>query len=118
MRKLKRNEIKVRASDFPSLLYPRDGYDPDDVESKLLQNPIALRVSSFVPQWDDFNACFLVLSFHIHIARIGDSRERWENKGKELSGKTQWHDGGYPRLNRICLCSCKSFFLWYSFRLI
>ncbi|KAF8814385.1 hypothetical protein BYT27DRAFT_7015298, partial [Phlegmacium glaucopus] len=41
--KLKRNEIKVRASDFPSLLYPKDGYDPDDVEAKLLQNPIALR---------------------------------------------------------------------------
>jgi hypothetical protein len=45
MRKLKRNEIKVRASDFPSLLYPKDGYDPDDVESNLLQSPIALRVS-------------------------------------------------------------------------
>ena len=45
MRKLKRNEIKVRASDFPLLLYPNDGYDPDDVEDKLLQNPIAVRVS-------------------------------------------------------------------------
>ena len=45
MRKLKRNEIKVRASDFPSLLYPNDGYDPDDVEDKLLRNPIAVRVS-------------------------------------------------------------------------
>lgn len=45
MRKLKRNEIKLRASDFPSLLYPKDGYDADDVESKLLQNPIAVRVS-------------------------------------------------------------------------
>jgi len=47
MQKLKRNEIKVRASDFPSLLYPKDGYDPEDVEAKLLQNPIALRVSRF-----------------------------------------------------------------------
>ena len=45
MRKLKRNEIKLLASDFPSLLYPKDGYDADDVESKLLQNPIAVRVS-------------------------------------------------------------------------
>lgn len=45
MRKLKRNEIKLRASDFPSLLYSKDGYDPDDVESNLLQNPIAVRVS-------------------------------------------------------------------------
>ena len=53
MRKLKRNEIKVRASDFPSLLYPKDGYDPDDVEDGLLQNPIAVRVS--------------VLSFQINL---------------------------------------------------
>jgi hypothetical protein len=73
MRKLKRNKIKLRASDFPSLLYPKDGYDPDDVETKLLQNPIALRVSDFVSQRVDFNARFLVLSFYIHIARIGDS---------------------------------------------
>ena len=41
----KRNKVKVRASDFPSLLYPKDGYDPDDVEDGLLQNPIAVRVS-------------------------------------------------------------------------
>ena len=45
MRKLKRNEIKVRALDFPSFLYPKDAYDPEDVEHKLLQNPIAVRVS-------------------------------------------------------------------------
>ena len=45
MKKLKRNQIKVRALDFPSLLYPKDGYDPDDVEDNLLQNPIAVRVS-------------------------------------------------------------------------
>jgi hypothetical protein len=50
MRRLKRNDIKARASDFPSLLYPKDGYDPDDVEANLLQNPIALRVSYFVAQ--------------------------------------------------------------------
>ena len=47
MRKLKRNKIKARALDFPSLLYPTDGYDPDDIEHKLLQNPIAVRVSVF-----------------------------------------------------------------------
>ena len=50
MRKLKRNEIKVRASDFPSLLYPKNGYDPDDVEANLLQNPIAVRVSCLTSQ--------------------------------------------------------------------
>jgi hypothetical protein len=45
MRKLKRSEIKVRAFDFASFLYPKDGYDPDDVEANLLRNPIAVRVS-------------------------------------------------------------------------
>ena len=50
MQKLKMNEIKVRASDFPSLLYPKDGYDLDDVEANLLQNPIAVRVSCFTSQ--------------------------------------------------------------------
>ena len=35
----------MRASDFPSFLYPKDGYDPDDVEDQLLRNPIAVRVS-------------------------------------------------------------------------
>jgi hypothetical protein len=50
MRKLKRHEIKVRASDFPSLFYPKDGYDPDDVEANLLQSPIAVRVSCIASQ--------------------------------------------------------------------
>jgi hypothetical protein len=45
MRKLKRNEIKLRATEFSSLLYPKDGYDADDVEAGLLRNPIAVRVS-------------------------------------------------------------------------
>ena len=47
MRKLKRNDIKLQAADFPSLLYPKDGYDADDIEAKLLQNPIAVRVSNY-----------------------------------------------------------------------
>jgi hypothetical protein len=51
MRKLKRNDIKVRASDFPSLLYPNDGYDPNDVEAGLLRNPIALRVRHVISQY-------------------------------------------------------------------
>ena len=110
MGKLKRNEIKVRASDFPSLLYHKDGYDSDNVEAKLLQNPIALRVSHFAYCQINLDVYFLVLSFHIHIAGICNSRKRWENEGKELSGKTQWHDRGYPRLNRIYLCSGKRFF--------
>ena len=46
----KRNKVKVRASDFPSLLYPKDGYDPDDVEDNLLKNPIAVRVCVFPHQ--------------------------------------------------------------------
>ena len=50
MRKLKRNEIKVHASDFPSLLYPKNSYDLDDVEANLLQNPIAVRVSCLASQ--------------------------------------------------------------------
>jgi hypothetical protein len=51
MRKLKRNDIKVRASDFPSLLYPNDGYDPNNVEAGLLRNPIALRVRHVISQY-------------------------------------------------------------------
>lgn len=73
MRKLKRNEIKLRASDFPSLLYPQDGYDPDDVEDKLLQNPIAVRVSYFLFYNVHSNGFFLVLSVHIYFSRIGNS---------------------------------------------
>lgn len=33
------------AGDFPALLYPHDGYDPDDPESGLFRSPILLRVS-------------------------------------------------------------------------
>jgi len=71
MRGLKRNEIKVRASDFPSLLYPRMAM----TRMMLRINPIAVR--------------FFKVSFYIHITRIGSSRERWKNQGKleELSGK-------------------------------
>lgn len=42
--KLLNNKVRVVADDFPALLYPHDGYDPDDVESGLLRNPILLRV--------------------------------------------------------------------------
>lgn len=31
--------IKVYAGDYPALLYPFDGFDPDDPESGLLRNP-------------------------------------------------------------------------------
>jgi hypothetical protein len=43
MKALKKGSIKVRTNDFPSFLYPQDGYDPDDLESGLLQNPIVVR---------------------------------------------------------------------------
>ena len=51
------------------------------------------------------NANFLVLSSYIHITRISSSRERWKNQVKKLSGKTQWNEEGYPRLDRIYFCS-------------
>jgi hypothetical protein len=46
------------AADFPSLLYPKDGYDADDIEAKLLQNPIAVRVSNYILM---LNTLFLIL---------------------------------------------------------
>jgi hypothetical protein len=45
-KKLLRNTIKVYAGDYPALLYPSDGFDPDDPESGLLRNPILVRVSA------------------------------------------------------------------------
>jgi len=42
--RLRNNKVRVVADDFPALLYPHDGYDPDDVESGLFRNPILLRV--------------------------------------------------------------------------
>jgi hypothetical protein len=46
-----------KEADFPSLLYPKDGYDLDDVGDKLLQNPVALRVRYFGSQWVNLEAC-------------------------------------------------------------
>src|SRR5271155_628091 len=48
MRALKKGAIKVRTNDFPSFLYPQGGYDPDDLESRLLQNLIVVRVSFYI----------------------------------------------------------------------
>jgi hypothetical protein len=45
-KKLSRNTIKVYAGDYPALLYPFDGFDPDDPESGLLRNPILVHVSA------------------------------------------------------------------------
>jgi len=42
--RLRDNKVRVIADDFPALLYPHDGYDPDDVESGLFRNLILLRV--------------------------------------------------------------------------
>jgi hypothetical protein len=42
--KLRNHKIRVVAGDFPALLYPHDGFDPDDLESGLFRNPILLRV--------------------------------------------------------------------------
>lgn len=38
------SKVRVVAGDFPALLYPYDGFDPDDLESGLFRNPILLRV--------------------------------------------------------------------------
>jgi hypothetical protein len=46
--KLLNNKVRVVADDFPALLYPHGGYDPDDVESGLFRNPILLRVSTII----------------------------------------------------------------------
>ena len=43
--KLHNNKVRVTAADFPALLYPYDGYDPDDLESGLFRNSILVRVS-------------------------------------------------------------------------
>lgn len=42
--KLRNNKVRVTAGDFPALLYPYGGFDPDDLESGLFQSPILLRV--------------------------------------------------------------------------
>jgi hypothetical protein len=42
--KLQNNKVRVVAGDFSALLYPHDGFDPDDLESGLFRNPILLRV--------------------------------------------------------------------------
>ena len=44
-KKLYDNMVRVTAADFPTLLYPSDGYDPDDPESGLFWNLILVRVS-------------------------------------------------------------------------
>ena len=45
MKELKRGKVSLRTTDFPSLFYAQDSYDPDDIESGLFRNPIAVRVS-------------------------------------------------------------------------
>ncbi|KIM35219.1 hypothetical protein M413DRAFT_14685 [Hebeloma cylindrosporum] len=42
-KKLLRNKIKVFAGDYPALLYPSGGFDPDDPESGLLRNLTLVR---------------------------------------------------------------------------
>jgi hypothetical protein len=48
MKQLRRGKVPLRTTDFPSLFYAEGAYDPDDIESGLFQNPIALRVSDIV----------------------------------------------------------------------
>jgi hypothetical protein len=45
MKELKRGKVIIRTTDFPSLFYDEGSYDPDDIESGLFRNPIAVRVS-------------------------------------------------------------------------
>jgi len=45
MKELKRGKVSLRTTDFPSLSYADGSYDPDDIESGLFRNPIAVRVS-------------------------------------------------------------------------
>ena len=44
--KLRNHKVRVVAGNFSALLYPHDGFDPDDLESRLFRNPILLRISS------------------------------------------------------------------------
>ena len=43
-KKLLRNDVKVFAEDFSAMLYPENGYDPDDPENGLLRSTILVRV--------------------------------------------------------------------------
>ncbi|KAF9539267.1 hypothetical protein CPC08DRAFT_651227 [Agrocybe pediades] len=45
-KKLARGKVAVRSRDFPAFLYPKNGYDPNDLESGLLRNPVLIMVSS------------------------------------------------------------------------
>ena len=45
MKELKRGNVSLRMTDFPSFFYAEGTYDPDDIESGLFRNPIAVRVS-------------------------------------------------------------------------
>ena len=45
MKGLKKGNIFLWTTDFPTLFYAEGSYDPDDIESGLFRNPIAVRVS-------------------------------------------------------------------------
>ena len=45
MKELKREKVSLWTTDFPSFFYAEGTYDPDDIESGLFRNPIAVRVS-------------------------------------------------------------------------
>jgi len=46
-KKLLRGKILIRARDWPSFFWPRDGYDPDNILDGLLRNPVLILVCLF-----------------------------------------------------------------------
>jgi len=46
-RKLRNNEIRITAVNYPALLYENNDYNPEDVEHGLLHNQVLVQVSLF-----------------------------------------------------------------------
>ena len=93
----------ITHNDWPSFLYPEDGYNPDVIDEKLLQSPFLVSVSSIIFCISMANLS-IVLSTLVHRTTHRHEGRKGKNPGQEVHRRYLRHDRGNASDDRIC-CS-------------
>jgi hypothetical protein len=115
IKKLANGSVKVRARDLPSFIWPKDGYDPQDITYEMFRNPVLIMV------WI-VRCMFSILTITTCLFRFSNiflhrHRPLWRSsQGRQRPGPAKPRRTRWPRLHLQLLLTLVSRFVfdWFS----
>jgi len=96
--------FKITHNDWPSFLYPEDGYNPDVIDEKLLQSSFLVSVSCSIIFCISMANLSIVLSTLVHWTAHCHEGRKGKNPRQEVHHRYLRHDRGNASDDCIC-CS-------------